>query len=127
MRVLCPLWDAKVNVTQTLRDYDMSRIILPFQRNAQISDKETVCVLVHRETKRILTFCRNDPFSKSFESSGYELIELKHASDYDRYCRMFRDQAMRESEAEDYAYLVREEKSRNQLAAATDYAARQRC
>lgn len=93
----------------------MSDIIIPNRHNVHIGDKEVACVLVHRETKRILTFCRNDPFSKSFESAGYELIELRHAYDYDKWAKKYREQASRESEAEDYAYLMREDKVRQQL------------
>jgi len=91
----------------------MSDIIIP--GNAQMSAKQKVCVLIHTETKRILCFCMDDQFSKSFESSGYKRVEIKHANEYDLWAKRLREQSKRENEAEDYAYLERENATRQKL------------
>ena len=54
----------------------MTDIIIPGNRTpVQMSAKQKVCVLIHTETKRILCFCMDDQFSKSFELSGYRRVE----------------------------------------------------
>lgn len=79
------------------------------------TQKINACVLVHRETKRILTFCFKDAFSKQFENQGFELIELTTAADYDRWAKKFRDQAYEDSEAEQYKKHCKEQPVRDRL------------
>lgn len=102
-------------------------------RPAQIAEKERVCVLVHRDTGRILCFCRNDPFSQSFKDQGYVIHEIMNAHDYDLWAKRLREQAKVEDAAKDQAYLEREDATRKKLraelrgklASATSGAARQ--
>lgn len=95
----------------------MSKIIIPGQNrtNVQIGQKQRACVLVHAETKRILCFCMDDHFAASFENAGYIKHELIHASDYDLWAKRLREQTSREHEAEDHAYLEREDAVRKRL------------
>ena len=112
----------------------MSDIWLPAScRPAQIAQKERVCVLVHIDTGRILCFCRDDPFARSFQSKGYIVHDIMHAHEYDMWARRLREQAKVEDAAKDAAYLEREDATRRQLraqlkgklASATSGAARQ--
>ena len=94
----------------------MSNLIVPPScRPVQISEKERVFVLVHKITKRILCFCRDDPFARSFQGQGYELIALMHAHDYDLWAKRFREQTANENEAQDFANLERENSVRQTL------------
>lgn len=94
----------------------MTDLIIPSNRTpVQMSAKQKVCVLIHNETKRILCFCMDDQFSKSFEHSGYRKVEIKHANEYDLWAKRLREQSKVENEAEDYAYLERENATRQKL------------
>jgi len=84
---------------------------------AQIAEKERVCVLVHIDTGRILCFCHDDPFARSFKDKGYVVHEIMHAADYDRWARQLREQAKIEDAAKDQAYLEREDATRKKLRA----------
>jgi len=86
-------------------------------RPAQIAQKERVCVLVHIDTGRILCFCRDDPFTRSFQSKGYIVHELHYAHDIDMWSRRLREQAKIEDAAIDQAYLEREDAVRQKLRA----------
>jgi hypothetical protein len=81
----------------------------------QIGERQRVCVLVHKDTKRILTFCLDDPFAKSFEGKGYVKHILYHAADYDRWAKRLREQSAIEDAAKDAAYLEREDRVRQHL------------
>lgn len=83
----------------------------------QLSGPQKVCVLVHHETKRILCFCFDDPFTKTFTDKGYQKISIKHANEYDLWAKRLREQAKVENEAEDLAYLERENIVRQKLRA----------
>lgn len=95
----------------------MSKLWLPNSmiRNVQIGEKERVFVLTHIDTGRILCFCRDDPFSRSFQDQGYVLHEIHHAHEYDLWAKRLREQAKVENEAQDYAYLERENETRQRL------------
>lgn len=94
----------------------MSQLILPPScRPVQMSGKEKVCVLVHHLTGRILCFCMDDPFAAKFTDAGYKKIEITHASQYDAWAKKLRRQAQAENEAEDHAYLERENETRQRL------------
>lgn len=94
----------------------MSNLILPPScRPVQMSSKEKVCVLVHHLTGRILCFCMDDPFASQFTDAGYLKIEINHASEYDLWAKRLRLQAKAENEAEDHAYLERENETRQKL------------
>ena len=81
----------------------------------QLSGPQKVCVLVHNETKRILCFCLDDHFASHFTDTGYKKIQIKHANEYDLWAKRLREQAKRENEAEDYAYLEKENITRQRL------------
>ena len=85
------------------------------RQNVQMSGKDKVCVLVHHSTGRILCFCLDDPFTSKFTDAGYLKIQIKHASEYDLWARRIREQAKVENEAEDAAYLEREQVVRQRL------------
>lgn len=94
----------------------MSDLILPAScRPAQIGQKQRVCVLTHIDTGRILCFCLDDAFAARFEHSGYLRHEIHHASEYDLWAKRLRQQATRDNEAEDHAYLEREDAVRRRL------------
>lgn len=96
----------------------MSEIILPpgaSRTPVQIQQKQRVCVLTHIETGRILCFCLDDQFAAKFEHSGYLKHEIHHAWEYDLWAKRLRDQAARDNEAEDHAYLEREDAVRKRL------------
>lgn len=96
----------------------MSDLILPAScRPAQISQKQRVCVLVHNTTKRILCFAMDDWFADQFVAKGYVKIPILHAHEYDMYAKRIREQAKEDNEAEDYAYLERENAVRKRLRA----------
>jgi len=84
---------------------------------AQIAEKERVCVLVHIDTGRILTFCLDDPFTNSFTDKGYIKHVLYHASEIDMWAKRLREQAAQEDAAKDHAYLERENATRQRLRA----------
>lgn len=93
----------------------MSRIWTPpSRRNVQLTGHERVVVLVHRKTKRILCFAHEDWFAESL-AAEYEIIHLNHAHEYDRYAKMWREQAIQENEAEEYLRLNREDATRQVL------------
>ena len=96
----------------------MSELILPpgmSRTPVQIQQKQRVCVLTHIDTGRILCFCLDDQFAAKFEHSGYLKHEIHHASEYDMWAKRLRDQATRDNEAEDHAYLEREDAVRKRL------------
>jgi adenine deaminase len=94
----------------------MSDLILPAScRPAQIAHKERVCVLTHIDTGRILCFCMDDAFASTFEHSGYLKHEIHHAAEYDMWAKRLRQQVARDNEAEDHAYLEREDVVRKRL------------
>ena len=94
----------------------MSDIIIPGSRTpVQISEKQRVCVLIHKDTKRILCFCLDDAFASKFEDSGYIKKEIHHANEYDLWAKRIREQAKHENEAEDAAYLEKENSTRQKL------------
>jgi hypothetical protein len=94
----------------------MSDLIIPGNRvPVQIQQKQRVCVLTHIDTGRILCFCLDDAFAAKFEHSGYLKHEIHHASEYDMWAKRLRDQAARDNEAEDHAYLEREDAVRKRL------------
>jgi len=94
----------------------MSELWLPKSgRPAQIAQKERVCVLVHKDTGRILCFCRDDPFTDSFQNRGYKKIELMTAHDYDTWAKRYRHQAAEQNAQQDFAYLERENAVRQRL------------
>lgn len=86
----------------------------PQRQNVQLSGKERVCVLVHRKTKRILCFARDDWFADSF-AKDYEKIEILHAHQYDRWAKRYREQGLEDGEREDYEKLCREDTVRQVL------------
>lgn len=85
------------------------------RRNVQMSGKEKVCVLVHRQTGRILCFALDDPFAASFTDVGYRKIEINHAHEYDLWAKRIREQTKVENAEEDAAYLERESATRQRL------------
>ena len=95
----------------------MSDIWLPpsCRTPVQIQQKQRVCVLTHIDTGRILCFCLDDAFAATFEHSGYIKHEILHAHEYDMWAKRLREQAARDNEAEDYAYLERENSVRKRL------------
>lgn len=95
----------------------MSDLILPpgTRTPVQIQQKQRVCVLTHIDTGRILCFCMDDSFAATFEHSGYLKHEIHHASEYDLWAKRLREQAARDNEAEDHAYLEREDAVRKRL------------
>lgn len=94
----------------------MSGLIIPGNRTpVQIQQKQRVCVLTHIDTGRILCFCLDDPFAAKFQNSGYLKHEIHHASEYDMWAKRLRDQTARDNEAEDHAYLEREDAVRKRL------------
>jgi hypothetical protein len=94
----------------------MSDIIIPNSRTpVQIGEKQRVCVLTHIDTGRILCFCLDDAFASTFVDAGYIKHELHHANEYDMWAKRLREQTKRENEAEDYAYLEKENRTRQKL------------
>jgi len=94
----------------------MSDIIIPNSRTpVQIGEKQRVCVLTHIDTGRILCFCLDDAFASTFVDAGYIKHELHHANEYDLWAKRLREQSKRENEAEDYAYLEKENRTRQRL------------
>lgn len=94
----------------------MSGLIIPGNRTpVQIQQKQRVCVLTHIDTGRILCFCLDDPFAAKFQNAGYLKHEIHHASEYDMWAKRLRDQTARDNEAEDHAYLEREDAVRKRL------------
>lgn len=93
----------------------MSELWLPNQHRRPVQMTEKLAVIVHRKTKRILCFCFEDAFARTFESKGYEVIPLHYAHEYDKYAKQFREQTNIENQAEDAAYLEREDRARQQL------------
>jgi len=95
----------------------MSDLILPpsCRTPVQIQQKQRVCVLTHIDTGRILCFCMDDAFAESFQHSGYLKHEIMHAHEYDMWSKRLREQAARDNEAEDHAYLEREDAVRKRL------------
>jgi len=96
----------------------MSDLWLPPSVNrtpVQISEKQRVCVLTHMDTGRILCFCMDDAFASSFEQKGYLKHEILHAHEYDLWAKRLREQSKAENEAEDHAYLERENFVRHSL------------
>lgn len=82
--------------------------------NVQLSGKERVCVLVHRKTKRILCFAKDDWFADSF-ARDYEKIEILHAHDYDKWSKKYREQGLEDDARSDYEKLCREDAVRQKL------------
>jgi hypothetical protein len=95
----------------------VSDLILPpgYRTPVQIQQKQRVCVLTHIDTGRILCFCLDDAFASKFEHTGYLKHEIHHASEYDLWAKRLRDQTTRDNEAEDHAYLEREDAVRKRL------------
>lgn len=95
----------------------MSDLILPksCRTPVQIQEKQRVCVLIHNTTKRILCFAMDDWFADTFASQGYVKVPIMHAHEYDMYAERIRQQAKDENEAQDYAYLERENAVRKRL------------
>lgn len=95
----------------------MSDIIIPGANRTpvQIQQKQRVCVLTHIDTGRILCFCLDDPFAAKFENVGYLKHEIHHAHEYDMWAKRLREQTARDNEAEDHAYLEREDAVRKRL------------
>jgi hypothetical protein len=99
----------------------MSDLIVPkhlaHQRNnVQMSGLDRVVVLVHKDTNRILCFGHDDHMTKELAKRvGCKVIEILHAHDYDKYAKMWRDQAAEQTAQEDYEYLERENATRQQL------------
>jgi len=90
--------------------------VRPHRRNVQLTGLERICVLVHKGTNRILCFARDDWFTKKLaRQGGYKIIEIMHAHDYDRYAKLWREQAKEEGDAEDASYLERESATRKEL------------
>jgi hypothetical protein len=87
----------------------------PSARPVQIQQKQRVCVLTHINTGRILCFCLDDAFASTFEHSGYLKHEIHHAHEYDMWAKRLREQAKQDNEAEDFAYLEREDGVRKRL------------
>jgi hypothetical protein len=81
----------------------------------QMTGKERVCVLVHKDTGRILCFAQDDPFAAKFVDSGYIKHEINHAHEYDMWARRLREQSSVENQAADHAYLERENATRKRL------------
>lgn len=87
----------------------------PHRRNVQLSDLR-VCVLVHKDTNRILCFAQHDTFAKSIARKlGCKIIEILHANDYDRYAKAWREQSKDDNAEQDHAYLEREDGTRKRL------------
>lgn len=87
----------------------------PNRRPVQLSDLK-VCVLVHKETNRILCFAQHDSFAKSMARKlKCKVIEIFHAHDYDKYAKQWREEAAEENAAQDHAYLEREDATRQKL------------
>jgi hypothetical protein len=57
----------------------------------------------------------DDSFASTFEHSGYLKHEIHHANEYDMWAKRLREQAARDNEAEDFAYLEREDAVRKRL------------
>lgn len=96
----------------------MGKIILPSnnRRPVQLTGFERVVVLVHKDTNRILCFGRNDMLTQKMAAKmGCKVIEILHAHDYDRYAKIWREQAKEESAIDDAAYLERENHTRQAL------------
>lgn len=72
-------------------------------------------MLTHIDTGRILCFCLDDAFASQFQNAGYLKHEIHHASEYDLWAKRLREQAARDNEAEDHAYLEREDAVRKRL------------
>ena len=95
----------------------MSNLILskPHRRNVQLSDLR-VCVLVHKETNRILCFAQHDTFAKSMAKKlGCKIVEIFHAHEYDKYAKQWRQESADDNAASDHAYLEREDAIRQRL------------
>ena len=99
----------------------MSEIILtdapkPHRRNVQLTGLERVVVLVHKDTNRILCFGHDTWMTKKLASKmNCKIIEVLSAHDYDRYAKLWREQAKEEDAIDDHAYLERENVTRQAL------------
>ena len=99
----------------------MSEIILtdapkPHRRNVQLTGLERIVVLVHKDTNRILCFGHDDWMTKKLASRmGCKIIEILSAHDYDRYAKLWREQAKEQDAVDDHAYLERENATRQAL------------
>ena len=88
----------------------------PHRRNVQLTGLERVVVLVHKDTNRILCFGHDTWMTKKLASTmGCKIIEILSAHDYDRYAKLWREQAKEEDAVDDHAYLERENVTRQAL------------
>jgi len=99
----------------------MSDIILTdspksHRRNVQLTGLERIVVLVHKDTNRILCFGHDTWMTKKLAATmGCKVIEIMSAHDYDRYAKLWREQAKEDDAIDDHAYLERENRTRQAL------------
>lgn len=98
----------------------MSDLILPdsckpHRRSVQLSDCR-ICVLIHKDTKRILCFAMQHAITNRVAAKiGCKVVDILHAHDYDKWAKEWRNQSAADTAEQDHAYLERENATRTAL------------